>query len=58
MDNIFHITNARLFTDSVIDLGDFNLRNINWCWSKDEKGLMPRYLHIHSEYLRWIIYSL
>ena len=32
-------------------LGDFNLGNINWCWSEDEKRLMPCDLHLDCEYL-------
>ena len=38
-------------TDSVIVLGDFNLGNIYWYWSEDEKRLMPRDLHLDCGYL-------
>ena len=50
MDNISYITCGLSLTDSVIVLGDFNLINIIWCWSEDEKGLMPRYLHFDCIY--------
>ena len=56
MDNISYITCGLSLTDSVIVLGDFNLINIIWCWSEDEKGLMPRHLHLDCEYL--LVYCL
>ena len=58
MDNISYITCGLSLKDSVIVLGDFNLGNINWCWSEDEKGLCHAiYISIVNIFL-WITYFL
>lgn len=51
LENISDISNKSSQTDYIMVLGDFNLGNINWCWSEDVYRLRAHGLNLECEYL-------